>query len=362
MDEQFPLRAVIYYSGFRHRSGGAFQHALVAVDELERRGWHARVVTLDNLPIYARYLPTILGKVINLVHSPLGFAYRGRLTAFLFRRLLKLSADFILFEEIYISWNSKTPSITMLHATWSDNLQGIKVEESNVQKLIRREENILNQIDHPVITVSDEYRDFLTENLFSDRLERFIEVVALSTEFPDLPEVSKRKNSIVFTGRLESRKNPFFLFKVFEAFYARNQQSSLTIIGDGPFLAELKAIAEEKALPVHFLGRLNHAEIFPELQQHDLYIHTSTKESFSFALLEAKLCGLVTCAHGGLQVPGSFIDYPVESFTVEDWVSALEVALDQGPVHHVSYSDYSPQIMIDRTLELAGFESLKRKA
>ena len=52
------------------------------------------------------------------------------------------------------------------------------------------------------------------------------------------------------------------------------------------------------------LGRLDHDSVIEEASSAALiYLHTSVKESFSFALLEAKLAGLSTCAYQGL--PGS---------------------------------------------------------
>ena len=352
-------RVVIYYPGFRHRAGGAFQHAVAAAAEFENRGWQVSVLTLDDLPVFVRYLPTLVGKLINMLRAPMGFAYRGRLSAFLFRTFRKVPADLIIFEEIYISWNSTTPSITLLHATWSDNLQGIPVKDANLAKLIAKEEELLENIDHAVVSVSDEYKDFLTSDVFSSALKKHIDVVPLSLEFTDAETGAPRQNEIVFTGRLEPRKNPFLLISAFEAFHRRNDQFSMVIIGDGPLLKDLQALAQEKALPIRFLGRLSHDDVFKQLLQSRIYIHTSTKESFSFSLLEAKLCGLATCAYGGLQVPREFIDHPASDFSVDEWVRAMEMAVKQGPVHHVRASDYSPKIMIDRTLDLAGISDLR---
>ena len=158
MTETKNLLARIYYAGFKHRAGGAFKHALETERELKRRGWQVEVITLDDLPIYARYLPTLVGWAFNAVRAPLGFFWRGRLTSFLYHRLLERRADLTIFEEIYISRNMTAPCITMLHATWSDNLQGMKVPRRSFDHLVDLETQMLNSITHPVVTVSEEYR------------------------------------------------------------------------------------------------------------------------------------------------------------------------------------------------------------
>ncbi len=352
--------AVIYYAGFRHRTGGAYKHAVEIGDELARTGWSVDVIAADDLPIVARYIPTILGKIANFFVSPLGFYYRGRVSAFLFQIFCKRDAELTIFEEIYISWNSKAPSVTMLHATWSDNLQGLRYRERWRNRLIEKEISILNRIEHEVITVSDEYLKFLQTDIFGVELKKRISVVPLALDVPTQTwnnSFTNARTGLVVTARLEPRKNLFFLIDVFTEFSRRNPNVSLTIIGDGPQERALKELVDQREIPVVFTGRLDKPHVFAELQKHSVYVHTSTKESFSFSLLEAKLSGLATCAFGNLQVPRSFIDYPVPDFEPENWISKLEDALLQGPVHQVDASDYTPARMVNSTLALAGLAS-----
>jgi glycosyltransferase involved in cell wall biosynthesis len=353
-------RAIIYYAGFRHRSGGAFKHADEIAAELKCRGWQVRIFCNDDLPLLLRFLPTIIGRIINAVASPLGFYYRGRIASCLFRKFCQhKGADLVIFEEIYISWNTLGPAVTMLHATWSDNLHGVAHRDYLKARLIEKEEFLINRISHPVITVSSEYREFLTTDLFSKKMTKEIHVVPLALDASKIPQASseKERKGIVFTGRLEARKNLRLLIEVFECFHVDNPEWTLTIIGDGPMQKELEAQANDKALPVVFCGRLGKTEVFETLLQNRVYLHTSTKESFSFALLEAKLCGLATCAFEGLQVPSEFIDYPVWSFKQRDWLEALTKAVQFGPVSTVNADDYSPSRMLEKTLEIARLEA-----
>ena len=107
------------------------------------------------------------------------------------------------------------------------------------------------------------------------------------------------------------------MLKVFKKIYSVDQEYKLTIIGDGPDEQILKSFVEEFQIPVRFTGRLDHEGVLKELVKHDMYLHPSIKESFSFALLEAKLSELTTCAYAGLEVPREFIDIPLDSFDVD---------------------------------------------
>ena len=120
-----------------------------------------------------------------------------------------------------------------------------------------------------------------------------------------------------------TRKNIKFLLKIFKELQSIGDYR-LTIVGDGPQKKELLTFVEQNHIDnVHFLGRLSYEEVIKELPKHQYYMHTSTKESFSYSLLEAKLSGLTTIAHSGLEVPKEFIDIKVDKFDVNEWVSKI---------------------------------------
>ena len=107
---------MIYYGGFLSRTGGAFYHATNIENELTRKGWSVEVITLDNLPLLFRYLPHLAAKAVNLVYAPLGFLCKSYLTRIMYKLFFDKKVDMRIFEDIYLSWNSNTPSISMLHA------------------------------------------------------------------------------------------------------------------------------------------------------------------------------------------------------------------------------------------------------
>lgn len=348
-------KATIYYGGFAFRGGGAFMHANVLRNELQLAGWDVELITLERLPLPLRFLPHALGKICNLLIPPMGFYYKDRLTGLLYKMLFNRKADLRIFEDVYLSWNSNTPSATLLHAVWSDNLQSITASEAGVKRLVKAEERAIDSITHPIITVSDAYRDFLAKSHAGSFRMPAISVVPLGLElaaFDDLSEPHGADKSLVFCGSLESRKNLRFLLGVFRKLHESDAGYRLTIIGDGPDRADLERYSVQQALPVIFRGRLGRVDVISELRQHSLYVHPSVKESFSFALLEAKLTGLKTVAYKGLEVPAEFIDVPVASFEEADWLAAIRQADEVTPMN-VDALAYSSTRMMQTTLALA---------
>jgi glycosyltransferase involved in cell wall biosynthesis len=144
------------------------------------------------------------------------------------------------------------------------------------------------------------------------------------------------------------------MLEVFERVADADPSASLTIVGDGPDATKLESYAVSRDLRVTFRGRLTHEQVIAELRRHSIYLHTSVKESFSFALLEAKLCGLTTCALAKLEVPEVFIDEGFEGFDVDEW--AKSILGINAPPDMSTFPDFSAARMAARTLHLAGWD------
>lgn len=315
--------AIIYYAGFV-RFGGVFSHVRAIEGELRKIGWNVVVITLDNLPIWCRYAPHLIEKVVNFVNRPLGFLYKDRTTRLLYKLFFDKKVDVRIFEDIYIGWNSEIPSIAILHAVWSDNLQSYPVSTKQQNKLKRHEARIIESLNHPVATVSYPYLKYITEEHFAGCLSKKIEVVELGIDQSNFQKnKNDNKKSIVYVGALEARKNISFLLEVFKKLGEIDHDYKLTIIGDGPERKSLTNFVKNNELKVGFLGTLSHEKVVSELHRHGIYLHTSVKESFSYSLLEAKLAGLKTCAYDKLQVPGEFIDVGISTFNLDEWCNGI---------------------------------------
>tara|TARA_B110000008_G_scaffold279231_1_gene325485 strand:- start:1097 stop:2158 length:1062 start_codon:yes stop_codon:yes gene_type:complete len=345
----------IFYGGFTFIVGGVNIHLQSLRDGLEQQGYQVNVYTLDSLPLLIKYIPHFTEKLINFFKFPLGFAYKGIVTKMLFRIFFGKKADYFVFEDIYLSWNTNIPSITMLHAVWSDNLQSFKTSENQMKALKQKEIKLIEGIHHPIATVSQPYLDFLKFDHFSDQILKQIHHLPLGINQSDFIDTQKRlsmNKKIIYIGALESRKNVIFLLEVFKKLFEFDNDYALTVIGDGPDRNIVEKFIVTYNLPVRLLGRISHLAVVEELFQNDLYLHSSTKESFSYALLEAKLAGLTTFAYSGLQVPSEFIDIKISDYDVDHWFDAI-TNNDAMPAK-IDSNKYTIEAMTSNTITIAG--------
>ena len=307
----------IFYGGFISVKGGVNIHSNLLKNQLKKK-FKVELISLDSIPFPFKYLPHLIEKFFNLFILPLGYFYKGLITRFLFKLYFNKNSDIRIFEDIYISWNSKIPSVTMLHAVWSDNLQKYDLSHKTIKKLKKKELNKINNINHPIGVVSGPYLNYIDKIHFRKKINQKLNIIELGVE--KIPKKTKSsKNSIIYVGALETRKNIFLMLKIFKKIYKSNTKYKFTIIGTGPDEKKALDFCNKNNLPVKFMGNRKTSEIFKELQKNNYYLHTSSKESFSLSLLEAKICGLTTIAYKNLEVPKEFIDVGINDFDANTW-------------------------------------------
>ena len=315
----------IFYGGFKFVRGGVNSYSHSLKNQLQKK-FNVSFYSLDSLPFIIKFIPHIIEKIINTLYFPLGFHYKGIVTGFLYKIFFKKKSDYIIFQDIYISWNSNIPSLTMLHAIWSDNLQGFDISKKNLSELKKKEISKINNINHSLSTVSSSYRNFVLKKHFFNKIKKKIKVIELGVEkkFVKYKEnIKKRSKSLIYVGSLEYRKNIFFLIDVFYKLYTYSSKYTLTIIGSGPLKQDLLEYSKKLKIKINFLHNKNKDEILNELLKHEIYIHTSVKESFSLSLLEAKIYGLTTVAYRKLEIPKNFIDIKLNDFVCSNWVNKI---------------------------------------
>ena len=151
----------IYYGGFISVKGGVNVHSNLLKNELKKK-YEVKLITLDSIPFPLKYLPHLIEKFINFFSLPLGFFYKGTVTRSLFKFFFNKNCDVRIFEDIYISWNSKISSVTMLHAVWSDNLQKYNINFERVNLLKKKELDKINSINHQIGVVSRPYLNYIS--------------------------------------------------------------------------------------------------------------------------------------------------------------------------------------------------------
>jgi glycosyltransferase involved in cell wall biosynthesis len=120
---------------------------------------------------------------------------------------------------------------------------------------------------------------------------------------------------LLYVGRVSKEKNLQLLGRVFKSLLATNPKTHLVIVGDGPYLEEMRQ--EMAGTPCLFTGYLEGEDLAAVYASCDLFLFPSTTDTFGNVVLEAQASGLpviVTDAGGpqenvrpgetGLIVPG----------------------------------------------------------
>lgn len=150
---------------------------------------------------------------------------------------------------------------------------------------------------HALTAVSDAAAELVCRN--TDEPVAIIPNGIASRFTPPKRFVDGRKHkTILFVGRLDTRKGVKYLLHAYAALAEKDPEVSLIIAGDGAEREKLEQLAADLELPnVQFLGFVSDAEKIRLLRTSDLFCAPSPYgESFGLVILEAMATGLVTVA------------------------------------------------------------------
>ena len=124
--------------------------------------------------------------------------------------------------------------------------------------------------------------------------------------FTNKTPLAERRADLIFVGRLVSEKGLDVLFESLARLRSRGLQPQLTVVGSGPELTALQALAHKIDInnQVRFLGAKNGAELAGILNEHKILVVPSRyDEPFGIVALEGIACGCVVVAAAGGGLP-----------------------------------------------------------
>jgi len=338
---EVPKRATIAYAGFMENAGGVVTHTKLLSKALADCGYAVTIVSLDSIPYFMRFIPHAAWFLLRPIDGILAIYVKQRLARLFLRNLSgKDVGDLMVFQDIYIPWQTPAKQLIIVHALWSDNLQSLHASRYSIEQFSKWEASLLNFSGASAVTVSRPYRDHIYSYLNQYGLRRSIGVIEPGIDGPSdsaLPASGvpgiPGEIRMLYVGALEHRKNVAFLLEVVAELHRQGTPVTLGIVGGGPLSQELARTVAETGLgaQVIFHGTLGRAQLASRMAEANVYVHPSLKESFSFALLEAKFAGLRTVAHEKLEVPAEFIDQPVATWDAGNWASAIRQVLMHNP-------------------------------
>ncbi len=124
-------------------------------------------------------------------------------------------------------------------------------------------------------------------------------------EQPDVADGREGVRELLYVGKIEERRNVYFLLEVFRKLRSRKEKVHLTIIGSGEaayvqrFLEELRPELEEGT--VTYVPKAAQRELAAFYHAADLFLFPTQYDIFGMVLLEAMYCGLpaVSSRNGG---------------------------------------------------------------
>jgi glycosyltransferase involved in cell wall biosynthesis len=117
------------------------------------------------------------------------------------------------------------------------------------------------------------------------------------------PSERSARPSFVFFAGIRRYKRPDHAIRAFALLRGRGIDASLTVVGDGPTLAELRPLAGRLgvATDVEFVGRVDESNVPARISRAWVNVNCSVSEGWGYTILEAAACGVPTA---GYAVPG----------------------------------------------------------
>ncbi len=114
---------------------------------------------------------------------------------------------------------------------------------------------------------------------------------------------------VLYAGRIAPEKQPEIAVEAVATFIAESGADvELVMIGEGPDMADLKALSVKRQLRTRFLGSMPQRTLQQWMAASDVLLFPSATETFGNVVLEAMACGLAVIGANGGAVPDTIQD------------------------------------------------------
>ncbi len=146
------------------------------------------------------------------------------------------------------------------------------------------------------------------------------------------PKGKRKKNLVLWVGRLGREKSLEILLRAFKKVQERNRKAKLVLIGDGPERRNLEKLANELKIRAEFKGYVPRKELPYHYSAASVFVSPSTTETQGLTILEAFACGCPVVVANALGFK-DFVRHGKNGFfakpgSVEDFANKIEKILE----------------------------------
>lgn len=225
-----------------------------------------------------------------------------------------------------------TPVKGIYHTDFTMEAQKILAQPEISSLIEQYSQWFFKQFD-TLLVPTTEYMKLLKKRGYRHRHMQLFRRGLRTEHFKPLPVVKSpqsRGHKLLYVGRISKDKNLDFMVDAYRQVRQRHSGVSLTVVGVGPYLEELKQSCTD--LPdVTFSGKIAYNKLPEVYNQHDLFLFPSTTDTFGMVVLEAQACGLPALVSdiGGPReiVRDGQTGYVLKVDSVQGWVLRLDELL-----------------------------------
>lgn len=179
--------------------------------------------------------------------------------------------------------------------------------------------------------------------------------------------VPEKQKKILYVGKIEERRNVYFLIDVFRELHKKDSNIILTIIGNGEkkykgrFLKDIKLELEAKS--IIYKESVTQKELVKYYEESSLFLFASNYEIFGMVLLEAMFFGVpvISSINGGSTtiIENGYNGYIIDKCDKGKWVECIvKIINDNDKLKNLSIhasetirQQYTWSVMADKFLE-----------
>ncbi|MGO1242716.1 glycosyltransferase family 1 protein [Sphingobacterium sp. JB170] len=199
--------------------------------------------------------------------------------------------------------------------------------------------NACDQVYVPSQSMILQLKSFGVEDTKINLWQRGIDLNVFNPKKRDKSRIQQRtgnnKPNVLFTSRLVWEKNLETLIAIYTRLQKQDIDHNFIIAGDGPARIEMERLMPDAI----FLGRLDHQELATVYASSDVFVFTSTSETYGNVVVEAMASGLpcVIADAGGSAdlINHRHTGYKCSANNAEDYAIHIKLLLADPELHHV---------------------------